>query len=537
MPIVFGWPNDFGCSMNPRTLHDHRKRHFRLRPGRPCLLRGFALFLCAVLLPAGAEAQIFKREGQESKPRKAATIELHEMITGFVALMIERKFEQAIDEGAEVVIFDIHSPGGEVPATFHLVEMVMDAKGVETVALVEKDAISGAAILSLACDRILIRGDARIGDAGEIVMGADGAYRYTEAKSRSVLAQKVRDIAEAKGRPLALAEKLVDKDLVVFRATRSSDGKTRFVTDREWESMPDRSEWERGLPVREGGKEMFFTVNGSRAVELGFADTNFENREDVAEILNVQTPIPVYRRSTQDTVLWILNSNEMAFLLIAVGLGALLFELSAPGLGIGALVCTLCFSLFFWSRFLGGTSGWLEVTLFLVGLAFIACEVFVIPGFGLPGVSGACLVVGSLVMASRRGFLGEGADRWTNLGWDIVTVLAALMVFMIGFAVLASHLGRLPGLGRLTLAPPTGDGFKVVDDHNHDAVGPAAPLWQRVQVGEIGRSESPLRPVGRIRIHDELLDVTTEGDYIDRETDVRVVAKRGNQIIVRPLHA
>ena len=44
-------------------------------------------------------------------------------------------------------------------------------KQVETVAFIEKDAISGAALLSLACDRIIMLPTARIGDAGEIVMG------------------------------------------------------------------------------------------------------------------------------------------------------------------------------------------------------------------------------------------------------------------------------------------------------------------------------------------------------------------------------
>ncbi|MEM9825180.1 MAG: NfeD family protein [Planctomycetota bacterium] len=505
------------------------------------------VMLGILLTPSSARTQIFRGDEDPDRPRKAAKIVLHETISGFVALMIERKFDQAIADGAKVIILDIHSPGGEVPATFHLVDMVLEAKDVETVALIEKDAISGAAILSLACDRILIRKDARIGDAGEIVKGADGAYRYTEAKSRSVLAQKVRDVAQATGRPLALAEKLVDKDLVVFTIKNKADGTERFVTDREWESMPDQAAWQRGLPVREGGKEMFFTVNGARAVELGFANNNFTDPDDAAEILNVQTPIPVYQRTTQDTVIWVLNTDVMAFVLIVLGLGALLFEASAPGIGIGGLTSTLCFSLFFWSRFLGGTSGWFEVTLFVVGLIFIALEVFVIPGFGIPGISGACLLIASLVMASRRGFLGEGADRWTNLGWDIATVLAAMIVFIIAFASLATYLGRVPGFGRLALSPPSGGSTIVIEDGAQPAgvfgstgmTGPnnAVPLWERVQVGEVGRTESPLRPVGRIWIQDELLDVTTEGNYVDSETDVKVVAKRGNQIIVRPIHS
>ena len=71
-------------------------------------------------------------------------------------------------------------------------------------------------------------------------------------------------------------------------------------------------------------------------------------------------------------------------------------------LGIGGLLSGLCFALFFWSRFLGGTAGWLEVILFLAGVIFVAMEFFVIPGFGLAGLSGLALVIASVLMASQH---------------------------------------------------------------------------------------------------------------------------------------
>ena len=71
-----------------------------------------------------------------------------------------------------------------------------------------------------------------------------------------------------------------------------------------------------------------------------------------------------------------------------IGAVALYFELSAPGIGLGGLIAGLCFTLFFWSRFLGGTAGWLEVILVLAGAAFLAVEIFVLPGFGIAGITG-----------------------------------------------------------------------------------------------------------------------------------------------------
>ena len=190
--------------------------------------------------------------------RTGVVIPLHEDINPLSGELLKQKFQKAIDSGADVIVLDINSPGGFTYVTFELMDMVLDAKQVETVAFIEKDAISGAALLSLACDRIIMLPTARIGDAGEIVMGEDGRYRYTEAKSRSVLAQKVRDTAEARGRPIALAEKLVDKDLVVFAATNRNTGEQRYISNKEWDSLENRKDWEKGNPVREAGKEMFF---------------------------------------------------------------------------------------------------------------------------------------------------------------------------------------------------------------------------------------------------------------------------------------
>ena len=106
--------------------------------------------------------------------RTGVVIPLHEDINPLSGELLKQKFQQAIDSGADVIVLDINSPGGFTYVTFELMDMVLDAKQVETVAFIEKDAISGAALLSLACDRIIMLPTARIGDAGEIVMGEDG---------------------------------------------------------------------------------------------------------------------------------------------------------------------------------------------------------------------------------------------------------------------------------------------------------------------------------------------------------------------------
>ena len=494
-----------------------------------CLAGGLGLAQGPVAEELAGEKQ--ELASRDARPRSAVMIPLQEDINPLSGALLKRKFEEAVASGVDVIVLDINSPGGFTSITFELMDMLLDAKSVETVAFIERDAISGAALVALAADRIIMLPGARIGDAGEIVMGQDGAFRYTEAKSRSVLAQKARDTARSTGRTVALAEKMVDKDMVVFRATHRTDGTVRYFSDKEWKSMEDTDDWERGRPIREAGEEMFFIANGARAVELGIADETIESREQLATTLGVSEPIPVMERSWVDTLILILNSGVVTFLLLLIGMVALVIELSAPGIGLGGLASMLCFGLFFWSRFLGGTAGWLEVTLFVIGLSFIALEIFAFPGFGVAGISGITLTLGSLVMASRRVVWPEGNEGWSDLGLDVLTVVAAFAGFLVSLVVLSHYLGDLPGLSRLTLQPPL-----AVDGPVGDAAIDEAQLpgWQRVEVGQVGKAISPLRPSGKIEVADFMVDVVTEGEFVEAGRDVRVIGKQGARVVVRP---
>lgn len=190
----------------------------------------------------------------------------------------------------------------------------------------------------------------------------------------------------------------------------------------------------------------------------------------------------------------------------------------------------LCFGLFFWSRFLGGTAGWLEVILFMMGLLFIAAEMFVIPGFGIAGISGIVLTLGSLVMASRRFLLPTGPEDMASLGVDVLTVGGAFVGFVVALLLLANYIGEIPGLSRLTLKPQValeGSGVQVA------APNAIVPGWQQVNVGDVGTTVSPLRPSGKMEFGEAMVDVVTEGDFVDAGCEVKVIGKQGARVIVR----
>lgn len=464
-------------------------------------------------------------------PVRAVIVEFHEPITPLSGALLQRRFKQAISDGAEVIVLDINSPGGYVSTTLELVDMLEATTEVETIVYIEREAISGAALLSLAADKIAIGPNALIGDAGMIMMGEDAAFRYVPEKERSYLAQRVRTIATKSGRPASLAEAMVDKDMVVFKAVHKKDGKVQYFSEREWKSMEDTDQWQKGKPIREAGGRTFFTATGARAVELGLADLTVDRRDDLAKAIGAVEPMPLIRGTWIDTLLLILNAPFVTGILLVIGLVALVIEFGSPGLGLGGLVSILCFGLFFWSRFLGGTSGWFEVILFLMGLTFVLIEIFVIPGIGIAGIGGGGMMILALVMASRRVLLPESAHDTQRLTIDVLTVLGSVVGFFVVTMFLASYLGELPFLSRLALAPPTDDDLPPVSS----LASPTMAIFgaDAVEVGQVGRAQGPLRPSGRARFGDDLIDVVTEGDFVDHGVDVKVVQKAGNRVVVR----
>ncbi len=459
-------------------------------------------------------------------------IELEGVITPLSGAIWQRKFEQAQQQNVDTIILRIDSPGGYLSTTLELVDMLQRADEVRTVAYIDQEAISGAALTALAADEIFLAADARFGDAGLIVEGDDSAFRYADAKARSILVAQVRTIAETAGRPPALAEAMVDKDSVVFEATHKEDGRRAFFTEDEWVSRKDADQWNRGKPVFESKKNRFLTLSGRRAAELGLANGNAASPRELAEAIGVQYPVEKMETGVLDTTVVILNNPLVTGLLLIVGLGALLFELSAPGISIGGILSTLCFGAFFWSRFLGGTAGWLEVLLFLLGLAFIAMEIFVIPGFGIAGISGIGMLVVSLVMASRHVLVPESARDLEQLGVSVVTVLAAMAVCAVLLLAFMSFSQNLPGpLGRIALEPPTAEELSFAPA----AAVPQEPGWAKIQEGDLGRTLSALRPSGKAQFGEDPVDVVTEGDFVDPDQPIRVVKRSGTRVVVRPV--
>lgn len=492
--------------------------------GRAFLMAAILAGICQMADSALAQNQVPSR--LQSRPQKFERpwlIEFKGDIDWQLAKYFRSRIEQAKSAGADLLIIEIDSPGGLKSESLSMAELLRDVDWAYTVAFVPREALSGAALMTFGCDELMIGELARLGDIGVIQYDPQlFAFRFAPAKIQSVLIRQARDLATSKDRSAELAEAMIDKDFRVYQ--RELDGELQFRGIGAGEQPPS----ERWSLVPET-KKGFLTVNGVRAEELGLANGFADDRKSLANEFGISVnDLRVQQRTMTDTLVYYLNHPFVTGLLLVIGLIALLTELSAPGIGVGGLIAGLCAVLFFWSRFLGGTSGWLEVVLFAAGLVFLMMELFVIPGWGVSGIMGLLLTVCSIFMASQDFVMPSGSRQWNQFLTSALMLACSGALFGIAAVFVIKHFGHIPIFSRLMLSPPEND-----ESTDETAVGkPGRVEHPIVSVGDWGHAESLLRPAGRARFAGRSVDVVSDGEFIEPGSQVKVLDIQGNRIVV-----
>ncbi|MFO1006325.1 MAG: NfeD family protein [Planctomycetaceae bacterium] len=461
---------------------------------------------------------------------KVDLIEIKGVIEPVLKSFLNRQIERAVDEGAKIIIFEVDSPGGYLYESEQLAEVIAGLKdrGVHAVAYIPDGAYSGAAIISLGCDDIYLKPDAKIGDAGAIRETAEGGqFERAPEKVLSPLKQLLGELARRKNRSPALAQAMCDIDLEVFQATHKTKGTIAYMSEAEIHESGD--EWIKGPLVEESKKGWLLTVTGKRASELQLAQPPVASLDDLKSRLGIpaEQRLVAMQRTWVDDLVFLLNLPVVMGLLFFVGLVAIYLELHTMT-GIFGLVSALCFGLFFWSKVLGGTAGTLEILLFFIGVVCLLLEFFVLPGFGFFGVTGILLTLVSIIMASQTfGHLGPNMSDSEQTFQTLKVFGTAVVGMVITAFALARFLPQIPLFNDMILAPPGADSAAAPRLKPELVVGTAD------LVGKSGIALTLLRPSGKAEIDGQLIDVISEGGFIPEGSPVQVVECSGKRVVVR----
>jgi membrane-bound serine protease (ClpP class) len=159
---------------------------------------------------------------------------------------------------------------------------------------------------------------------------------------------------------------MADPDIKVFQATNAKTGSLWYMTEDQLHK--GGADWVAGPLIRESAEGNPLTVGGSRAHELRIAEQPVADFEALKQRVGIPADVRPARigQTWIDSLVFVLNTRVVMGLLFFVGIICIYLELHFTT-GLLGIISALCFGLFFWSKFLGGTARWLEVLLFALG--------------------------------------------------------------------------------------------------------------------------------------------------------------------------
>jgi membrane-bound ClpP family serine protease len=423
------------------------------------------------------------------------------------------------ERGVNWIGLRIDSTGGDLENCLRLAQTLaeLDANEVRTVAYVPVEASGGAALVALSCNQLVLQPEARIGGQGSL----ESDRATLDAATVSIRASLAEDSAQS----WSLLAALIDPELEVFAYENTQTGEVRYFSAEEAAEQPDVDDWRQGAKITTGGGQPL-QLSSRLAEDLGIASNVVDNFDELKQLYGFETEIRASEPNFALELIEALASPALAWMLIVLGLLGIYVELHTPGIGIGAFVSALAFLLFFWSNFLHGTAGWLEVLLFLGGVCSLLLEVLVLPGFGIFGLGGGVMIFASLVLAIQTFVLPRTESQLSELVSSMTVVVAAGACLVAAALALRRYLPQAPVFRTLLLNPPADD--ELVDLDYREAVADFSFL-----VGHQGTATTNLMPSGKAEFDGQLVDVIADGLPIDRGAKVVVVKARGNRVLVR----
>ena len=322
------------------------------------VMRGFLVFLAFLLMSLQAFA--------EDSLKVIYRIRLDQDIDKSSQRLVTLGLEKAAEASADYVLLDLDTYGGAVDAADSIRSAILRYEK-PVVAFVNMQAASAGALISIACDSIYMKTGSSIGAATVV----DQAGNVMPDKYQSFMRGMMRSTAQATGRDPRIAESMTDTANVL-------------------------------------------TLTPSEAMNVGYCEGIAETYDEVAKIIAGDDGYVVKDMSDDmtwlDRLIQLLLHPLLQSIFMMMIVGGIFVEIRTPGIGLPLLTAVVGALLYFAPAYLGHLAEYWEILLFVVGLLLIALEIFVIPGFGIAGISGIVLVVVSLALS-----MVDNVDFWR---WD-----------------------------------------------------------------------------------------------------------------------
>ncbi len=408
-----------------------------------------------------------------------------------IAPAATRKTSKAVDEAierkADLILLRLNTYGGLVSDADSIRTRLLNSP-IPVYVFIENNAASAGALISIACTKIFMRKGASIGAATVV----SGEGQEAPDKYQSYMRSKMRSTAAARGRNPEVAEAMVDGDKVVPGLNDTGD---------------------------------VVTLTTDEAIKWGFCDGSYESVEEMLKGEGIRSyTIEKQRITWIDEAIGFLISPGVSGVLILIILGGIYYEIRTPGVGFPLLASALAALLYFAPLYLEGLAENWEILLFIIGLVLLGLEIFVIPGFGIAGISGLVLLFAALVLSTINNIAFDfGPASSAAVREALLKVCIALFSFMALILLTGKSFANSSWIKRISLEAelPAGASARISE---------SLP-----QLGDEALSETRLNPQGMIQFGDSYFDAMSLGELIEKGQKVRIIGKKDARYLVEPL--
>ena len=414
----------------------------------------------------------------------------------------QKAIDKANDEKVDYIILHLNTYGGRVDIADSIRTKIIN-NDIPVMAFVDNQAISAGALISISCDSIYMRPGGSIGAATVVSQSGE----VVPDKYQSFMRSTMRATAESHG-----------KDTVI------ADGDTTYVWHRDPQVAEAMVDPKIKVPgISDSGQVL--TLTAEEAIRVGYSEGKASTIEEVLERAGIaNAKVYYYEKDATEKFITFLLSTAVQSILILLIIGGIYFELQTPGVGFPLGIAIVAALLYFAPLYVEGLAQNWELVAFIVGIVLIGVEVFVIPGFGIAGVSGIVLVMTGLTLSliDNVEFEFDGVAAMGQVVRQFVRIVFTVLVAFILSIYLSKKIGTSNWFKGFALeaAQPKSEGYIGVDTHQKD------------MIGKVGEAYTVLRPSGRIMIEEELFDAKAEIGYIEKGEKVKVLRDEAGQLYV-----
>ncbi|MDQ3191902.1 MAG: S49 family peptidase [Bacteroidota bacterium] len=416
--------------------------------------------------------------------------EIKDQIAPPVQRLTLNALREAHEMKADLIFIEMNTYGGLVDAADSIRTAILNSK-IPVYVLIQNNAASAGALIAIACDSIYMQPGSTIGAATVV----DQTGQQVPDKYQSYMRKKMRSTAEITGRDPDIAEAMVDPDIYI----------------------PN---------VSDSGKVVTFTT--SEAIKHGFCEAQLSSMQEVFERVGItEYKVIDHELTFTEQIISLLINPFISGILIMLIIGGIYFELQTPGIGFPLITAIIAATLYFAPLYLEGLASNFEIVLFILGLILIGVEIFVLPGFGVAGISGIALVLAgltlSLVYNDGFDFTFVEPEKFLR-AFLTVTISAVVAVFISIY--FGAKLIYSSAFQRIILhsSQETSSGYSSASAYGHTLIG------------KTGTALTMLRPSGKIEVDGETYDATALTGSIEKDADIKVLKYESAQLVVKKLN-